>query len=114
MEKDIRIYSEWLGCEIAELNVQIDHVHVVVSILPKVSVPMYMGTVNDKTAIKIFKSYPMLKKKLYWGNHFWARGYFVNTVGIDEDMIRRYVKYQEGEERKEESSQQGFGFDLGA
>ena len=55
----------------------------------------------------------MLKKRPYWGNHFWARGYFVNTVGISEDMIRRYVKYQEGEERKEESNQQGLDFDLG-
>lgn len=64
-----------------------------------------------KTAIKVFKNYPMLKKRPDWGNHFWARGYFVITVGINEDMIRRYVKYQEGEERNEESNQQGF--DLG-
>ena len=55
----------------------------------------------------------MLKKRPYWGNHFWGRGYFVNTVGINEDQIRRYVKYQEEEERKEESNQQGFDFDLG-
>jgi len=67
---------------------------------------------TGKTAIKMFKSYPMLKKKPYWGNHFWARGYFVNTVGINEDMIRRYVKYQEEEERKEESNQREFDFDL--
>jgi putative transposase len=46
----------------------------------------------------------------YWGNHFWARGYFVNTVGINEDHIRRYVKYQEGEDRKEEK--QSTDFDL--
>ena len=46
MERDIRMYSEWLGCEITELNVQVDHVHVVVSIPPKVSVSTYMGTVN--------------------------------------------------------------------
>lgn len=55
----------------------------------------------------------MLKKRPYWGNHFWGRGYFFNTVCINEDMIRRYVKYQENEERKEESNQQGFDFDLG-
>ena len=60
------------------------------------------------TAIKLFKSYPNLKKKPYWGNHFWARGYFVNTVGLDEDMIRRYVKYQEDEERKAEQDRQDF------
>ena len=62
MEKDVRMYSEWLGYEIKELNVRVDHVHVVVSIPPKVSVSTYMGTVKGKTAIKVFKSYPMLKK----------------------------------------------------
>jgi putative transposase len=45
-----------------------------------------MGTLKGKIAIKLFKSYPKLKKKPYWGNRFWGRGYFVNTVGLDEDM----------------------------
>jgi putative transposase len=67
-------------------------------------------TLKGKIAIKLFKSYPKLKKKPYWGNRFWARGYFVNTVGLDEEMIKRYVKYQEKEERKEEDQQQGFDF----
>jgi len=67
-----------------------------------------MGTIKGKIAIKLFKSYPMLKKKPYWGNHFWSRGYFVNTVGINEDMIKRYVKYQEDEERKEEQEGKDF------
>ena len=101
-------YKETKGCEVIELNVQADHVHVVVSIPPKVSVSTYMGTIKGKIAIKVFKSYPMLKKKPYWGNHFWARGYFVNTVGLNEEMIKRYVKYQEGEERKEERDQNDF------
>jgi putative transposase len=108
VDHDIRLLSEWLGCEVKELNVQIDHIHVIVSIPPKVSVSVYMGTIKGKIAIKLFKSYPVLKKKPYWGNHFWARGYFVNTVGLDEEMIRRYVKYQEEEERKEEGDQQEF------
>jgi len=54
-----------------------------------------MGVLKGKLAIKLFKSYPLLKEKPYWGNHFWARGYFVSTVGIDEEVIKRYVKYQE-------------------
>jgi len=106
--EDIRKLSEWLGCEAKELNVQTDHIHVIVSIPPKVSISVYMGTIKGKIAIKLFKSYPVLKKKPYWGNHFWARGYFVNTVGLDEEMIRRYVKYQEDEERKEEGDKQEF------
>ena len=108
VDQDIRKLSEWLGCEVMELHVQADHVHVVVSIPPKVSVSTYMGTIKGKIAIKMFKSYPMLKKKPYWGNHFWARGYFVNTVGVNEEMIKKYVKYQEEGERKEERDQNDF------
>ena len=108
VDQGIRKLSEWLGCEVMELNVQADHVHVVVSIPPKVSVSRYMGSIKGKIAIKMFKSYPKLKKKPYWGNHFWARGYFVNTVGVNEEMIKRYVKYQEEEERKEERDQNDF------
>ena len=85
-----------------------DHVHLVVSIPPKVSVSELMGTLKGKLAIKLFKNYPQFKKKPYWGNHFWARGYFVNTVGINEAHTRRYVKYQEAEDGKEESNNQGF------
>ena len=108
VDEDIRKLSEWLGCEVKELNVQTDHIHVIVSIPPKVSISAYMGTIKGKIAIKLFKSYPVLKKKPYWGNHFWARGYFVNTVGLDEEVIRRYVKYQEEEERKEEGDKHEF------
>ena len=92
------------------MNVQVDHVHIVVSIPPKVSVSVLMGTLKGKLAIKLFKTYPKLKRKPYWGNHFWSRGYFVNSVGIDEDMISRYVKYQEGADKKEEN--QGRDFDI--
>ena len=110
MESDIRMLCEWKGCEIAEMNVQIDHIHLVVSIPPKVSVSQLMGTLKGKLAIKLFKSYPDLKKKPYWGNHFWARGYFVNTIGMDEETIRKYVKYQEEEEKIEKAQQLGFRF----
>ena len=50
-----------------------------------------------------------MKKKPYWGNHFWSRGYCVSTIGLDEEKIRRYVKYQEDRERQEEGEQQEFG-----
>ena len=108
VEKDVRMLCEWKGVEIMELNVQIDHIHVVCSIPPKVSVSALMGTLKGKLAIKLFKSYPKLKEKPYWGNHFWSRGYFVTTVGIDEDIIRRYVTYQEGEDKREESQTRNF------
>ena len=71
---------------------------------------MLMGTLKGKLAIKLFKSYPKLKQRPYWGNHFWARGYFVSTIGLDGEMIKRYVKYQEKEEKNEEAQQQRFDF----
>jgi len=109
LDADIRALSEWKGAEVLELNIQKDHIHMVVSVPPKISISELMGTIKGKTAIKIFKSYPALKKKPYWGNHFWSRGYFSSTIGLDEETIRKYVKYQEDEERREESQQLDFG-----
>lgn len=108
VEELLESISEWLGCEIKEKNVQSDHVHLLVSIPPKISVSTYVGTVKGRTAIKLLSEFKGLKKKRYWGNHFWARGYFVNTIGIDEVIIRRYVKHQEKEEKKEEQQNQNF------
>ena len=107
---DIRKLCEWKGCEVVELNVQEDHIHLLVSVPPKISISQLMGTLKGKLAIKVFKSYPQLKQRPYWGNHFWARGYFVSTVGLDEEMIIRYVKHQEKEEKKIEDQQQKFDF----
>lgn len=110
VERDILMLSEWKGCEVLELNVQEDHVHLLISVPPKVSISYLMGVLKGKIAIKLFKSYPELKKKPYWGNHFWARGYFVSTVGLDEEMIKKYVRHQEKEEKKEEFQQTSFDF----
>lgn len=109
LEQRIESLCEWKQVEILELNVMEDHVHMVVTIPPKISISVLMGILKGKTAISLFKSYPALKKKPYWGNHFWSRGYCVSTVGLDEEKIRRYVKYQEENERLEESHQQEFG-----
>lgn len=108
LENDIRMLCEWKGVEVTELNVQIDHVHIVCSMPPKVSVSELLGTLKGKLAIKLFKTYPKMKQKPYWGNHFWSRGYFVTTIGVDEEIIRRYVKYQEGEDKKEETQTRDF------
>ena len=103
VEHDIHVLCSWRDVEILELNVRADHVHIICSIPPKLSVSEFMGLLKGKLAIKLFKSYPAMKKKPYWGKHFWARGYFVNTVGLDEDMIRRYVTHQEQNERRDEA-----------
>ena len=108
VEHDIRVLSEWREVRVWELSVQPDHVHLVCSIPPKVSVSKFLGLLKGKLAIKLFKSYPKLRRKPYWGNHFWARGYFVSTVGVDEELIRRYVRHQEERERQEERQREGY------
>ena len=90
----IRQQLAGLKCRLMELNVQKDHVHLLVKVPPKLSISTVMGTLKGKTAIRIFQRFPELKTKPYWGNHFWAEGYCVDTVGLDSDMIRKYVKYQ--------------------
>jgi putative transposase len=108
VEDKIRTISAWKEVEVIELNVQPDHVHLVCSIPPKLSISDYMGILKGKTAIQMFKNFPSLKQKPYWGNHFWSRGYFVSTIGIDEEKIKRYVKYQEDEEKKHEKDNNDF------
>lgn len=108
-QQKIESLCEMKSVEILELNVMEDHIHMVVTVPPKVSISEFMGILKGKTAINLFKSYPTLKKKPYWGNHFWSRGYCVSTVSLDEEKIRRYVKYQEENERLEEDHQQEFG-----
>jgi putative transposase len=101
----VRLFSSQKGCEIEELNVQSDHVHLIVYIPPKLSISDYMGIVKGRTAIRVFNKFRKLKNKPYFGNHFWARGYCVDTIGLDAEMIRKYVKHQEEQERKAESIQ---------
>ena len=100
VENCIRAFSEQQGCEVVELNVQVDHVHLVALVPPRVSISGYVGTLKGRTAICVFNRSRKLKEKPYWGNHFWARGYCVDKVGLDAEMIRKYIKYQEAKERK--------------
>jgi putative transposase len=110
IEEDIRMLCEWKQCKLQEMSVRSDHIHLVLSIPPKVSISVMMGILKGKLAMKLFKSYPKMKQKPYLGNHFWARGYFVSTVGIDEEVIKRYVNYQEEEEKRTEEQQHRFDF----
>ena len=102
VETCIRAFSEQQGGEVVEINVQMDHVHLLSLVPPKVSISGYVGTLKGRTAIRVFNKFRKLKEKPYWGNHFWARGYCVDTVGLDENMVRKYIKYQEEKERQSE------------
>jgi len=69
---------------------------------PKTSVSEVVGTIKERSAIRVFNKFRHLKQKPYWGNHFWSRGYCVDTIGLDAEKIRLYVKYQEKRERQAE------------
>ena len=104
----IRAFCEHLKCEVVELNIQIDHVHLIVMVPPKTSLSDVVGTIKGRSAIRIFNPFRPLKQKPYWGNHFWSRGYCVDTIGLDAEKIRLYVKYQEKRERQAEQGRLQF------
>jgi putative transposase len=90
--------------EVLEMNVQADHVHLILSIPPKYAVSNVMGYLKGKLALRLFNRYEQLGKR-YWGRHLWSRGYCVSTVGLDEEKIRKYVKWQEAQEKQAETQQ---------
>ena len=89
---------------VLELKVQAEHVHVVLSIAPKYAVSNIMGYLKGKLAMRLFQRYEKLGKR-YWGRHLWSRGYCVSTIGLDEERIRKYVKWQEKREKEIEATQ---------
>ena len=94
VEYSIRAYSEQMGCEVVELNIRNDHVHIISMVPPKISISEYVGVIKGRAAIRVFNRFKKIKTKRYWGNKFWARGYCVDTVGLNSDVIPKYVKYQ--------------------
>ena len=100
VEHCIRTFALQKQCSLDELNVQSDHVHVIIDVPPKHSISEIVGTLKGRTAIRVFNKFKKLKERPYWGNHFWARGYCVDTIGLDIEMIKRYVKYQESQEKR--------------
>jgi putative transposase len=90
--------------EIEEGHLMPDHVHMMISIPPKYSVSQVVGYIKGKSAIHIARVYGE-KRRNFVGQHFWARGYFVSTVGRDEEVIRRYIRHQEAEDTRLEQMQ---------
>ena len=81
----------------------LDHVHMMVSIPPKYAVAQVVGYIKGKSAIHIARTYQNRKRK-FVGQHFWARGYYVSTVGRDEEVIREYIRNQEKEDIRVDQS----------
>ena len=90
--------------EIIEMNVQAEHVHLVLWIPPKYAISDVMGYLKGKLALRMFQRYEKLGKRL-WGRHLWSRGYCVSTVGINEEQIRQYVRWQEKKDKEIEQLQ---------
>ena len=82
------------GVEIIEGHLMPDHVHILVSIPPKISVSSFMGYLKGKSALMIFDKHANLKYK-FGNRHFWAEGYYVSTVGLNEATIKKYIQDQE-------------------
>ena len=89
----LRTLCEYKNVELIQGSISADHVHMYVKIPPKLSVSEFMGYLKGKNALMIFDRYPQMKRG--HGRHFWARGYYVSTVGINKDVIREYIKNQE-------------------
>ncbi len=99
-----RLCTQKDGVEVIEVNEQEDHVHLVESIPPKYAVSKFMGYLKGKLALKLFDRYPKFRKR-YWGQHLWSRGYCVSTVGLDEERIRKYVKWQNKKDEDSDATQ---------
>ena len=85
--------------KVLEGHLHADHIHMLISIPPKYSVAQVVGYMKGKSAIHIARTY-LGQRKNYSGMHFWARGYFVSTVGADEEVVRAYINNQEKEDQR--------------
>jgi putative transposase len=94
-----RALTEQKESRIEEGHLMSDHVHMLIAIPPKYAVAHVIGFMKGKSAIHIARTF-MDRKRNFVGQHFWARGYFVSTVGRDEAMIRRYIREQEAEDKR--------------
>ena len=83
------------GCEMVEYNILADHIHMVVIIPPKYSVSDVIGRIKGITGSLLRKKFRWLKKVYWKENIVWSPGYFVSTVGVDEEKILKYVQWQE-------------------
>ena len=101
LRKDIQKYikdlCKWKGVEIIEGHMMSDHVHLLVEIPPRISISSFMGYLKGKSSLMIFDRHSNLKYK-FGNRNFWATGYYVSTVGLNEATIAKYIREQENED----------------
>ena len=93
----LRQLCEYKNVEIVEAHAMKDHIHMLVKIPPKLAVSSFMGYIKGKSSLMIFEKHANLKYK-YGNRHFWADGYYVSTVGLNESTVRKYIRDQEKED----------------
>ena len=94
-----RVLTEHKESRVEEGHLMFDHVHMLLTIPPKYAVANVVGYIKGKSAIHIARTFGE-RKRNFIGQHFWARGYFVSTVGRDEAFIREYIRNQENEDKR--------------
>jgi putative transposase len=97
--KVFRELAQQKECRVEEGHMMPDHVHMLLSVPPKYSLASVVGYIKGKSAIHIARVYAG-RRRNYVGQHFWARGYWVSTVGKDEAAVRRYIQEQEKEDKR--------------
>ena len=95
--KILRTLCEYKEVEIIEAHAMSDHIHMLVRIPPKIAVSSFMGYLKGKSSLMIFERHANLKYK-YGSRNFWAKGYFVSTVGLKDEVVREYIRNQELED----------------
>jgi putative transposase len=97
----LRRLAQQRESRIEEGHLMPDHVHMMISIPPKYAVSQVIGYIKGKSAIHIARTFAG-RKRNFVGQHFWARGYFVSTVGRDETVVREYIRAHEAEDRRQD------------
>ena len=105
IHNQLRRLCEWKKLDIIEMNVQPEHVHIVLWIPPNLAVSQVLGFLKGKTALRIMDKFTSLRKR-YWTKHFWSPGYCVTTIGLDEEQIQQYVRWQQKKEMEQEQVEQ--------
>ena len=98
----IRQLCQYKGVEIMEAHAMPDHIHMLVRIPPKIAVSNFMGYLKGKSSLMIFERHANLKYK-YGNRNFWAKGFFVSTVGLDTEKVKQYIRDQEKEDMMQDN-----------
>ena len=98
----LRQLCEYKDVEIIEAHAMSDHIHMMVKIPPKLAVSSFMGYLKGKSSLMIFERHANLKYK-YGNRNFWAKGYFVSTVGLNDEVVKEYIRNQEKQDMMEDN-----------